>query len=371
MIRLENVTKIYPDQEEPAVDNLTMEIKKGEVCVLVGPSGCGKTTTMKMVNKLEQPTSGVIYVNGQDISTVNSIRLRLDIGYVIQEIGLFPHMTIANNVATVPKEKKWPAERIRQRVDELLALVGLDPEIYRDRKPADLSGGQRQRVGVARAMAADPPILLMDEPFGAVDPITRAKLQNEFLRIQEQMKKTIVFVTHDIDEAIKMGDKIAVMRKGKLIQYSSPGEILSSPADEFVAKLVGKNRSIKRLHLIKVEAVLNDNNYITVNTNAPVNQLEKIIEASDIGVSMVVDEKGRLQGAVSLSDLRDAPGARFAGDVCQSIQNTVDAGATLNDALSVMLNYGESYVAVLNKGNIFAGIITLGSLLELVKNDAA
>jgi len=371
VIKLENVTKIYPGYEDPAVNNLSMEIKEGEVCMLVGPSGCGKTTTMKMINKLEELTSGRIYVDGKDISTVNSIQLRLDIGYVIQEIGLFPHMTIANNVATVPREKRWPMDKIRRRVDELLELVGLDPEIYRDRKPADLSGGQRQRVGVARAMAADPPILLMDEPFGAVDPITRARLQNEFLRIQEQMKKTIVFVTHDIDEAIKMGDKITVMRRGKLIQYSSPDEILSSPADEFVSKLVGKNRSIKRLHLIKVEAALDNSHNITVKTNTPVHNVEKIIEASEIGVCMVTDERGKLLGTISLADLRDAPGGGVAGDIYQPIFNTVATGATLNDALSVMLNYGESYVAVLHKGDVFAGIITLGSLLELVKNNAA
>jgi len=371
MIKLEKVTKVYSDQEEPAVDNLSMEIKEGEVCVLVGPSGCGKTTTMKMINKLEEPNSGTIYVDGKDISTVNSIQLRLDIGYVIQEIGLFPHMTIADNVATVPREKKWPADQIRHRVDELMEMVGLPPKIYRQRKPTDLSGGQRQRVGVARAMAADPPILLMDEPFGAVDPITRARLQNEFLRIQEQMKKTIVFVTHDIDEAIKMGDKIAVMRRGKLVQYSSPDEILSSPADEFVSKLVGKNRSIKRLHLIKAESALDTGISLTVKSNVPVEEVEKVIEVSEIGVSMVVNGSGSLLGTISLADIREVQGIRTAGEICQPIFNTVDPGATLNDALSVMLNYGESFVAGLSTGNVFAGIITLGDLLELVKSDAA
>lgn len=371
MIKVENVTKIFPGQDVPAVKNLHLHIKSGEVCMLVGPSGCGKTTTMKMINRLEDPTEGIIYINGQDSSTVDPIKLRLDIGYVIQEIGLFPHMTIAENVATVPREKKWPQEKINQRVDELLNMVGLDPEVYRDRKPADLSGGQRQRVGVARAMAADPPILLMDEPFGAVDPITRAKLQNEFLRIQEQMRKTIVFVTHDIDEAIKMGDRIAVMRRGELVQYSTPEELLSSPANDFVAKLVGKNRSIKRLHLIRVDGELGSgHNVPVVRENTPVQEMESLVEESEIGAVMVVDRRNRLRGIASAMDIREANGA-VAGDICQPLPNTVGVGATLSDALSVMLNYGEGYVAVVDKTGQLTGIITLGYLLELVKEDAA
>jgi len=371
LIKLENVTKVFANQETPAVKNLNLHIKKGEVCVLVGPSGCGKTTTMKMINRLVEPTEGTVYIDGKDTSTVNPIELRLNIGYVIQEIGLFPHLTIAENVATVPREKKWPAERIRQRVEELLNLVGLDPQVYGNRKPADLSGGQRQRVGVARAMAADPPILLMDEPFGAVDPITRAKLQNEFLRIQEQMQKTIVFVTHDIDEAIKMGDKIAVMRKGELVQYSTPEELLSAPANDFVAKLVGKNRSIKRLHLIRVDRVLGSNHNVpVVKKNTPVRKLEELVDGSEIGAVLVVDERDRLLGLASAVDIREAGGG-VAGDIYQPLPNTIGVGATLSDALSVMLNYGEGYVAVVDKANQLTGIITLGFLLGLVKEDAA
>jgi osmoprotectant transport system ATP-binding protein len=234
MIKLENVTKKFPGSKQPAVDNLSLEVKEGDICVLVGPSGCGKTTTMKMINRIHEPTSGAIYIDGQDALKMNPIKLRLDIGYVIQEIGLFPHQTIEENVATVPNEKKWPKDKTKKKVAEMLTLVGLDPKIYGNRYPSALSGGQRQRVGVARAMASDPPIMLMDEPFGAVDPITRARLQNEFLRIQERISKTIVFVTHDIDEAIKMGDTIAVMRDGKLIQHATPSDLLSAPADEFV-----------------------------------------------------------------------------------------------------------------------------------------
>jgi ABC-type nitrate/sulfonate/bicarbonate transport system ATPase subunit len=204
MIKLVGITKNFPGLKKPAVDNLNLEVKEGDVCVLVGPSGCGKTTTMKMINRIHEPTSGSIFINDKDALKMNPIKLRLEIGYVIQEIGLFPHHTIEENVATVPNEKKWPKDKTKQKVDEILTLVGLDPKIYGKRYPSALSGGQRQRVGVARAMVSDPPIMLMDEPFGAVDPITRARLQNEFLRIQERISKTIVFVTHDIDEAIKM-----------------------------------------------------------------------------------------------------------------------------------------------------------------------
>ncbi|HZG61941.1 MAG TPA: ATP-binding cassette domain-containing protein, partial [Rubrobacteraceae bacterium] len=211
MIRLENLTKVFPGQEQPAVENLSLEIPKGEIVVFVGPSGCGKTTTMKMINRIIEPSSGRIFLQDEDVTGVNADKLRRRIGYVIQQIGLFPHMTIAENIATVPKMLGWDKKRISERVDELLETVSMDTS-YRSRYPKELSGGQRQRIGVARAMAADPPVLLMDEPFGAIDPITRERLQNEFLRLQEEIKKTIVFVTHDIDEAIKMGDRIAILR---------------------------------------------------------------------------------------------------------------------------------------------------------------
>lgn len=370
MIRLERVTKIFPGQEAPAVKDLDMEVGAGEVCVLVGPSGCGKTTTMKMINRLIEPTSGKIYIDGRDAAALDPIKLRQDIGYVIQEIGLFPHMTIAENIATVPREKRWPADKIRARVDELLELVGLEPEIYRHRKPADLSGGQRQRVGVARALAADPPILLMDEPFGAVDPITRAHLQNEFLRLQEQMHKTIIFVTHDIDEAIKMGDRIAVMRAGQLVQYDTPDRLLSAPADEFVATLVGRNRSIKRLHLIKVRDVAK-NDIPVVRPGSSLEEARSVIQANRLPVLMVVDERNRLQGVVNPEELLRRDGAAAVRDLVQPAESVVEEGATLNDALSTMLNYGERYVVVLNKRRELQGIITFGYLLELMKEDAA
>jgi osmoprotectant transport system ATP-binding protein len=253
MIEFREVSKTYPGSDRPVVNDLSFEIPEGEVCVLVGPSGCGKTTSMRMVNRLIEPTEGEILIDGEPNTSMSGTRLRRKIGYAIQQIGLFPHRTIADNIATVPSLLGWEKGRIRTRVDELLELVGLDPGVYRDRYPAELSGGQQQRVGVARAMAADPPIMLMDEPFGAVDPITRERLQDEFLRIQQEIKKTIVFVTHDIDEAIKMGDKIAILKQGgTLAQYDTPENVLSCPNSEFVASFVGSDRILKRLSLTRV-----------------------------------------------------------------------------------------------------------------------
>src|SRR5215213_1288983 len=255
MIRLENLSKVFPAQDEPAVDDLSMDIYEGEIVVLVGPSGCGKTTTMKMINRLIEPSSGKIFLQGEDVTEVNSDNLRRRIGYVIQQIGLFPHMTIADNIATVPKMLGWDKERTSGRIDELLETVGIDRS-YRDRYPKELSGGQRQRIGVARAMAADPPVLLMDEPFGAIDPITRDRLQDEFLRLQREIKKTIVFVTHDIDEAVKMGDRIAILKQqSRIAQYDTPERILTDPADEFVQDFIGSGPSIKRLSLSTVEDI--------------------------------------------------------------------------------------------------------------------
>jgi osmoprotectant transport system ATP-binding protein len=253
MIEFRKVSKTYPGSDNPVVTDLSFEVLEGEICVLVGPSGCGKTTTMRMVNRLIEITDGEILIDGEPNTAMSGTRLRRKIGYAIQQIGLFPHRTIADNIGTVPHLLGWDKGRIRNRVEELLELVGLSPGEYRDRYPAELSGGQQQRVGVARALAADPPIMLMDEPFGAVDPITRERLQDEFLRIQEDIKKTIVFVTHDIDEAIKMGNKIAILKQGGILaQYDTPETILANPNSEFVASFVGTDRILKRLSLVRV-----------------------------------------------------------------------------------------------------------------------
>jgi osmoprotectant transport system ATP-binding protein len=252
-IEFRHVTKLYRGRRQAAVNDLSFTIPAGEICVLVGPSGAGKTTAMKMVNRLIDVTEGEILIDGRDVTKMDQTELRRGIGYVIQQVGLFPHMSVADNVATVPRLLGWDRARVRARVDELLELVGLDPEEDGRRYPAQLSGGQRQRVGLARALAADPPVMLMDEPFGALDPITRDRLQNEFLRLHRQIRKTVIFVTHDIDEAIKMGDKIAILREGGVLaQYASPVEILTNPADDFVAQFVGADRALKRLALSNV-----------------------------------------------------------------------------------------------------------------------
>jgi osmoprotectant transport system ATP-binding protein len=252
-LEFRNVSKTYDGSGEPAIQDLSFEVPAGDICVLVGPSGCGKTTAMRLVNRMIEMTSGDILVGGVSVRTRRPADLRREIGYAIQQIGLFPHQTIAENIATVPRVLGWSSERIRARVDELLELIGLDPAETRGRYPAQLSGGQRQRVGVARALAADPPLMLMDEPFGAIDPINRERLQNELLRLQERLRKTIVFVTHDINEAIKLGDRIAVLKKGGVLaQYATPAELLMAPADDFVEDFVGADRALKRLALTRV-----------------------------------------------------------------------------------------------------------------------
>jgi len=251
MIRLERVSKTY-DDGTTAVHELSLDVRRGELCVLVGPSGSGKTTSLKMVNRLIEPTSGAILIDGHDVLQEDPVQLRRRIGYVIQQVGLFPHQTISENVGTVPRLLGWPEAKIAARATELLALVGLDPGRYAARYPAQLSGGERQRAGVARALAAEPPVMLMDEPFGAVDPIVRDRLQGELLRIQRELGTTILFVTHDIDEAIRLGDRVAIMRDGKLVQYAPPGELLAHPANDFVAQFTGADRGLKRLEVLTV-----------------------------------------------------------------------------------------------------------------------
>lgn len=254
MIKFDSVTKQYPDGTQ-ALDGITFEVEEGTTTVLVGPSGCGKTTTMKLVNRLEEPTSGTVYYGDKDTQEMDKIKLRRQIGYVIQEIGLFDHMTIKENISVVPDLLDWNQERIDERVDELLELMSLGPE-FKDQYPNELSGGQKQRVGVARALASDPEVLLMDEPFGALDPITRDELQDEFLEIQERINTTIIFVTHSINEALKMGDKIAIYDVGKVVQYGDPLEILENPANEFVEDFLGENRRLKQLGIAKVSDVM-------------------------------------------------------------------------------------------------------------------
>jgi osmoprotectant transport system ATP-binding protein len=258
MIQLDGLTKVYATPQGPvaAVDRVSLEVGDGETCVLLGPSGCGKTTTLRMINRLVAPTSGKVTIGGRDTGTVDPVELRRTIGYVIQQIGLFPNMTVAENIGVVPRLLGWSAERRRRRAEELLAMLALDPAQFLDRYPNELSGGQAQRIGVARALAADPPVLLMDEPFGALDPVNREVIQDEFLRMQRKLRKTVLFVSHDIDEAVKMADRIAIFRAGRLVQYAAPDTMLAHPADDFVASFVGSDRTLKRLRLIRVREIM-------------------------------------------------------------------------------------------------------------------
>src|SRR4028118_1387600 len=312
MIEFRHVSKTYPGSSWPVVNDLSFEVLEGEICVLVGPSGCGKTTSMRMVNRLIEPSGGEILINSEPNTEMSGTRLRRGIGYAIQQIGLFPHRTIAENIATVPQLLEWDKDRIAARVQELLELVGLAPNQYGDRYPAELSGGQQQRVGVARALAADPPIMLMDEPFGAVDPINRHRLQDEFLRIQDHIKKTIVFVTHDIDEAIKMGDKIAILKEGGILaQYDTPENVLANPASEFVSSFVGTDRVLKRLSLLQVKDMPLDP--VNGSTDPPrirdqltlKDALSEIIGAgSDRGLVIPDGNGGNPSGTLSIDAIR-------------------------------------------------------------------
>ncbi|HEY3179837.1 MAG TPA: ABC transporter ATP-binding protein [Casimicrobiaceae bacterium] len=317
MITLTALSKRFANGAAPAVDALSLDIGEGEICVLIGPSGCGKTTTMRMINRMVEPDSGTIIVGERDVTRLDPVELRRSMGYVIQQVGLFPHMTIAENIATVPHLLGWDGARIAKRVDELLERVHMEPARDRNRYPRELSGGQKQRVGVARALAADPPVMLMDEPFGALDPITRASLQDEFLRILRELRKTIVFVTHDIDEAIRMGTRIAIMRAGKLVQYDTPEVILARPADPFVASFVGGDRALKRLSLLAVDSYANaDPPPIGAPRIARSGNLRDALSSllsADESLGAVVDDDGAVTGTLTLDAIRAAFAVKAEG----------------------------------------------------------
>jgi osmoprotectant transport system ATP-binding protein len=368
MIKLENVTKIYPGMTEPAVANVTLEVPEGETCVLIGPSGCGKTTTMKMVNRLIEPTGGKIFVAGENVLHQDPVELRRNIGYVIQQIGLFPHMTIRENIATVPNLLGWETAQMGERVDELLELMGLDPGTFRDRYPRELSGGQRQRVGVARALAADPPVMLMDEPFGAIDPITREHLQNEFLRLQNRIKKTILFVTHDIDEAIKMGTRICILQVGgRIEQYGAPDEILSSPANDFVADFVGADRGLKRLGLVRAGDAMNVD-VVRAYGRHTTNELVELLEQAEQRTAWIVDEGDRLVGYVMLNEARNREGVR-ADQLMKQFPASTMPEATLKDAYSEMLTHGLITLPVLAEEGELMGVIFSDDVQALIRSE--
>jgi len=350
LIRLESLTKRW-DNGQVAVDALDLEVGEGEITVLVGPSGCGKTTTLKMVNRLIEPTSGRIFLDGDDVTGADPVELRRRIGYVIQQVGLFPHLSVADNVATVPRLLRWDKERIRKRVDELLELVGLDPARYRRRYPHQLSGGQRQRVGVARALGVDPPVLLMDEPFGAIDPITRDRLQGEFLRLQAEVGKTVVFVTHDVDEAVRLGDRIAVLREGGVLeQYAPPADVLGRPASPFVADFVGADRGLKRLSVIPVDVGRIEQ---PVTLTADTSLAQARVALGDAAAA-VVDVDGRLVGELRPAE---AEGDGTVGDRCRPVTSKVDRTASLKDVSSALLLSDAGWVAVVD-GDKLLGVLT-------------
>jgi osmoprotectant transport system ATP-binding protein len=363
MIRLEDLTKVFPAQEEAAVDDLSLEIYEGEIVVLVGPSGCGKTTTMKMINRIIEPTSGRIFLQGEDVTRVNPDNLRRRIGYVIQQIGLFPHMTIADNIATVPRMLGWEKKRTSDRIDELLETVGIDLS-YRDRYPKELSGGQRQRIGVARAMAADPPVLLMDEPFGAIDPITRDRLQDEFLRLQQEIRKTIVFVTHDIDEAIKMGDRIAILKQqSKIAQYDTPERILTDPADEFVQDFIGSGPSIKRLSLSRVSDIETSDWPVARLTDSHDEVREKMRSTSRDHV-LLLDEQEKPRRWVGQEEIQhdDTP-LDESGWPAVAI---VEAKTNLYDTLDTMITSYKGSAIIVDDGGRYQGVVDFDTVLEAI-----
>jgi osmoprotectant transport system ATP-binding protein len=368
-VRYEEATKRYGKSAEPAVDRLTLEVPAGEICVLVGPSGCGKTTAMRMVNRTVEITSGDVLIGEQSVRERDPAQLRREIGYVIQQIGLFPHRTVSENIGAVPQLMGWKKDRIRARAAELLELIGLDPELG-DRYPAQLSGGQQQRVGVARALAADPLVMLMDEPFGAIDPISRERLQNEFLRLQAEIRKTVLFVTHDIDEAIKLGDRIAVMREGgRVEQYATPAELLMSPATEFVEDFVGADRALKRLALMRV-ADIDLWKAPLAFVGQATGEVRAKLDAPDVEVPfpLLVDDQRRPLGWLSERDL--------AADVVPGRPDSplgpvLDLDDVMRDALADLLQGEAQYAPVVDHRGAIAGVLSVEIISEFLGSPEA
>ncbi|WP_020496836.1 ABC transporter ATP-binding protein [Sciscionella marina] len=363
-IRLEEVTKRYSGTASPAVASVTMTIPPGKTVIFVGPSGCGKTTTMKMINRLIEPTSGRISIDDRDVLDIDPDKLRRTIGYAIQQAGLFPHMTVAQNIGMVPSLLRWNKKKLAERVEEMLDLVGLDSAVFHDRYPRQLSGGQQQRVGVARALAADPPVLLMDEPFGAVDPITRGNLQDELMRLQSELHKTIVFVTHDFDEAVKLGDRIAVLgEQSKILQYDTPEAILQNPADDTVAGFVGAGASLKQLTLLRVRDVELKQEAITARPDETVEAVRRQLEERNRPFALVLDERDRPARWVHKRQLAQASSLRTAG---KPIGDFVSTQSTLQDALEACLAEGGAAVVTKERGR-YAGTIDIDTVMATVQ----
>lgn len=365
-VRFDSVTKRYPGADSVAVEDLSFKVPAGEICVLVGPSGCGKTTALRMVNRTVEMTSGDILIGDRSVKDGDAARLRREIGYVIQQIGLFPHRTIAQNIGVVPALLGWDKDRIRARSTELLELIGLDPE-YGDRYPSQLSGGQQQRVGVARALAVDPPVMLMDEPFGAIDPINRSRLQNEFLRLQAELKKTVLFVTHDVDEAIKMGDRVAVLKKGgQLAQFATPTELLMEPADDFVEDFVGADRALKRLALMRVRDV----NLWTAplaQAGDPAEPVRTAVASAEVPYALLVDGENRPLGWLSE---RDLAGEKVPATP-DSVAEPLDADSVLRDGLASLLQSGSLYAPVVDARGRLTGVLSVEIVSDFLASSEA
>lgn len=369
MIKLENLTKQFTQkngQSVNAVDNVNLMVPEGEMCVLLGPSGCGKTTTLKMINRLITPSSGKILISGEDTSGMDTVTLRRNIGYVIQQIGLFPNMTIEENITVVPRMLGWDKARCKSRAEELMEMVALDAKKFLHRYPREMSGGQQQRIGVIRALAADPPVLLMDEPFGAVDPINREVIQNQFLEMQRALKKTVLLVSHDIDEALKLGDRIAVFRQGRIVQCASPDELLAKPANEFVGSFVGQDRTLKRLLLVSAGDVTDQQPTITVRESTPAAEAFAIMDDNDMRAVTVVDGAGKPLGFVKRREARHD--ARDCAALLHPFRITGKAEDNLRVVLSRLYESNTSWMPIVDEEGRYNGEISQDYIAEYLSS---
>ncbi|MGV8981772.1 betaine/proline/choline family ABC transporter ATP-binding protein [Clostridium sp.] len=366
MLEFKNIHKVFKNQT--VINDISFTVNKGEFVVIVGQSGCGKTTTLKMINKLISPTSGKIYLEGKDILKEDTIKLRRNMGYVIQQTGLLPHMTVGENVGIIPKLEQWPEEKIYDRTIELLKMVGMEPEKYLDRYPCELSGGQQQRIGVARAFATNPDIILMDEPFSALDPITRNQLQDELFNLQQEFKKTIVFVTHDMDEALKLGDRICIMKGGNIVQFDTPEEILNNPADDFVEEFIGKNRIWQQPGFIKAKDIMITDPIKTTGSRTVLQALE-IMKSNSVDSLLVVNKENKLEGIVTIKDIiRNYTGSLKINTIMGTEIKTVNLDDSLIDILNLMNELKIGYVPVVDDSSKLVGLITESSLLIVLSN---
>lgn len=367
MIELDQLSKTYTQKDGnkvKAVDSVSLKVAEGEICVFLGPSGCGKTTTLKMINRLIRPTSGRVLLNGEDTTGINEVELRRHIGYVIQQIGLFPNMTIEENITIVPRLLGWDKKRCRERATELMAMVALDPAKFLKRYPRELSGGQQQRIGVIRALAADAPVLLMDEPFGAVDPINRESIQNEFFQMQRQLNKTVIMVSHDIDEAIKLGDKVAVFRAGKLVQFDNPDTLLARPKDEFVGAFVGQDSTLKRLLLVRAgEAATTP---VTARPDVSMEQALSLMDDEDARYLTITDDENRAVGYVTRRDVRGNTGV--AADKVRPFTMNAAPDENLRVVLSKMYKHSSSWMPVIDADGSYVGEVTQDSIASYLSS---